>query len=79
MRSAARFVRYHTGDASRLDSRNSIKYRSSEPVEFVIDSLLFQLRRTLPVTQYGPILELPQGRVKARFDAETGELIYLSR
>ena len=79
MRSAARFVRYHTGDASRLDSRNSIKYRSSEPVEFVIDSPLFQLRRTLPVTQYGPILELPQGRVKARFDAATGELIYLSR
>lgn len=79
MRSAARFVRYHTGDATRLDSRNSIKYRSAEPVEFTIESPFFQLRRTLPVTQYGPILELPQGRVKARFDAETGELIYLSR
>lgn len=79
MRSATRFVRYHTGDATRLDSRNSIKYRAAEMVEFSIESPLFQLQRTLPIVQYGPILELPKGRVRARFDAATGELIYLSR
>ncbi|KWW31655.1 MAG: hypothetical protein AUK63_349 [bacterium P3] len=79
LRSAARFVRFHTGDASRIDRRNSIKYRIAEPVEFCIESALFRLRRTLPVVQFGPVLELPRGRVKARFDAVTGELIYLSR
>lgn len=79
LRTAARFVRYHTGDASRIDKRNSIKYRAAEPVEFSIESPFFQMRRTLPVCQFGPVLELPGGRVKARFDAETGELIYLSR
>ena len=79
LRGAARFVRFHTGDASRVDKRNSIKYRAAEPVEFVVESPFFQLSRTLPVCQYGPVLELPRGRVKARFDAETGELIYLSR
>lgn len=79
LRSATRFVRFHTGNAARMERRNSIKYREAEQVEFRLESPLFQMRRTLPVVQYGPILELPRGRVKARFDAETGELIYLSR
>lgn len=79
LRSASRFIRFHTGNAARMEKRNSIKYREAEPVEFQLESPLFQVRKTIPVVQYGPILELPRGRVKARFDAETGELIYLSR
>mgnify|MGYP002622074425 CR=1 FL=1 len=79
LKNASRFVRFHTGDATRIEQRNSIKYRSSGLADFSIESDLFQLRRTLPIAQYGPILELPSGRVKARFDAIGGQLIYLSR
>ncbi len=77
LRSATRFVRHHTGEATNLDRRNTIKYRCPEEALVTVWSPLFRYEQTLSVAQYGPTMELPLRSQEALFDETTGDLIYL--
>lgn len=79
LRSSARFVRHHTGDASSLDKRSTFKYRCSEMTEVSVWSPEFRYQLTVPVAQYGPIMELPKSAKKAMFDKKTGNLVFISK
>ncbi|MCR5193381.1 MAG: DUF4831 family protein [Bacteroidales bacterium] len=92
MNKANRFVRYHTagitvdshtgrtGNAAKRSSRrHGFRYRVPEPASVEVTCPFFTVRRTLPVVQLGPIMELPRHRIKAQFDPETLQLLNLSR
>lgn len=74
-----RFSRRRSAEAkdSWLDVFNrSFKYRLPSDALMTVSCELFDYQTTLPVAQFGPIVELPHKRFKALFDANTGALIY---
>lgn len=80
MRTAARYVKYRVGIFGKNDmnSRNTFKYRLSEQAVVTAYCDLFSLEKRLPIAQFGPTMELPKGKVKALFDSQTGDLIYMA-
>lgn len=87
LRSTGRFVKYHTSGATansasghtgraankRRGTRN-FRYRVPENAEITVTSPFFTVKRDVPMSQMGPIVELPRHRVKAVFDANTLDL-----
>jgi hypothetical protein len=80
MRTAARYVKFRVGlfKKNDMNSRNTFKYRLSEQADATVYCDLFSLEKQLPIAQFGPTMELPSGKVKALFDSETGDLIYMA-
>ena len=86
LQGATRFVRYHTSGASTLSAdrsgraahrsraRKTFRYRIPELATVGVMTPQFSLSRQLPISQFGPIVELPRRRVKALFDPETLDL-----
>ena len=79
MRNAARFVKFRVGafQNSNMNERNTFKYRSSEQASVEVFCSRFRFQKQLPIAQFGPTMELPEGKLKALFDAHTGDLIYV--
>ncbi|MBP5541677.1 MAG: DUF4831 family protein [Bacteroidales bacterium] len=59
---------------TRLNS--SFKYRLPSQAVLTLGCELFDFRTTLPVAQFGPVIDLPRRHFKALFDPSTGALIY---
>lgn len=80
MRNAARFVKFRVGTFQKgnMNDRNTFKYRSSEQADVEVYSKFFHIKKQLPIAQFGPTMELPYGKIKALFDAHTGDLIYIA-
>ncbi len=70
-----RFCRKHNAD-NVADSRNTFKYRLPSQAVLTLECELFDYRTTLPVAQFGPIIDLPRRHFKALFDPTSGALIY---
>lgn len=79
MRTVSRFVRHRTGETVNLDKRNSFKYRIPENARVTLSCPYFQYSEVLPIAQFGPIMELPSGRIRAQFDPQTGALLYVGK
>ena len=92
MRSANRFVRYHTSGvtsnsaaghtgkaASKFRSRKSFRYRIPEQAKVDVFTPLYSVSRSVPLSQLGPIVELPRFSITAIFDPVTHDLIKLER
>ncbi len=87
LRSAGRFVKYHTSGISsdygaghtgrsavKNNRRKNFRYRVPEQTSVVVSAPSFSVKRTIPFSQLGPIVELPRYRVRALFDAKTLDL-----
>ena len=59
-----------------LGPKNSFKYRIPSLAQLSLSCELFDYQVTLPVTQFGPVVELPHKRFKALFDPNTGTITY---
>lgn len=55
---------------------SSFKYRLPSQAVLNLSCELFDFRTTLPVAQFGPVIDLPRRHFKALFDPNTGALIY---
>ena len=55
---------------------SSFKYRLPSQAVLTLECELFNYRTTLPVAQFGPVIDLPRRHFKALFDPATGALIY---
>lgn len=74
-----RFSRRRSAEArqSWIDVFNrSFKYRLPSDAQVTVSCELFDYQATLPIAQFGPIVDLPHKRFKALFDVNTGALIY---
>ena len=58
-----------------LSGRN-FKYRLPSQALLTLSCELFDYQVTLPVAQYGPVIELPHRHFKALFDPATGAIVY---
>lgn len=92
LRNAGRFVKYHTSGltadngaghtgraAVKRRGRKNFRYRVPEQASVVITTPVFSVSRTVPISQLGPVVELPRHRIRALFDAETLDLKFLDR
>ena len=90
LRTVKRFVKYHisgmsgngssgrTGAAAeRSRERKCFRYRIPEKVSVSVLTPDDQVKRTLQVSQLGAVVPLPRRIVRATFDPETLDLIYL--
>ena len=69
-----------TGKRTKARSNSSaFKYRIPEVVRVSFVTPSFTKQKTLKVSQYGAILELPARKVEAVFDSKTGELQYMRK
>lgn len=73
-----RFSRRRAADSKSplLSFNRNFKYRIPSLAEFTLSCELFDYEATLPVAQFGPVMDLPHTRFKALFDPTTGALIY---
>jgi hypothetical protein len=68
----------HTGrSAVKNNRRKNFRYRVPEKTLVVVSSPLFSVKRVVPFSQLGPIVELPRYRIRALFDAKTLDLMEL--
>lgn len=65
----------HDKKKSLLHS-NTFQYRLPSQAQMNLSCELFDYQVTLPVAQYGPIIDLPHKHFKALFDPNTGAIIY---
>ena len=68
--------------ARKKNSKNSssaFKYRIPEVVRVSFITPSFTKQKTVKVSQYGTVVELPARKVEAVFDSKTGELQYLRK
>jgi hypothetical protein len=92
MRMANRFVKYHTSGltpnsssgrtgtaAAKFRSRKGFRYRIPATTSVEVTTPVFSVSRQVPVSQLGPVVELPRRRIKAVFDANTLDLRQLER
>ena len=92
LRQANRFVKYHTSGftsnsssgrtgtaASKFRSRKGFRYRIPSMATVEVTTPVYSVRRQLPLSQLGPVVELPRRRIKAVFDAQTLDLKELDR
>lgn len=86
LRNASRFVRYRTksvGVNNYVDNR-TFKYRIPEVATVTVtgqglgadDPVEFSYSKSVKIAQFGTLANLPMGRIAARFDPHTGDLIY---
>lgn len=54
----------------------NFKYRLPSQAQLLLSCELFDYRATLPVAQFGPVIELPHKRFRALFDQSTGAIVY---
>ena len=54
----------------------NFKYRMPSQAQMSLHCELFDYRVTLPVAQYGPVIDLPHKKFKALFDPTSGAIIY---
>ena len=69
-----RFCR-RTNAAKSGDSK-TFKYRLPSQAVMTLECELFDFQTSLPVAQFGPIIDLPRRHFKALFDPASGALIY---
>lgn len=86
MQNANRFVKYHTSAtvaassnrgseaAHRTRARKTFRYRIPEQAAVTVFSPQYSVSRKMPISQFGPIVELPNRRIKAVFNPETLEI-----
>ena len=92
LRTTNRFVRYHTAGtaptptvtsnrtgkaASKSRAKKTFRYRIPEQTTVTIFTPQFSLSRHLPISQFGPTVQLPTRRIKALFDPQTHDLTEL--
>lgn len=70
-----RQVRQFSRNKKRL-ATNSFQYRLPSQAQMNLSCELFDYQVTLPVAQYGPIIDLPHKHFKALFDPNSGAIIY---
>ena len=58
-----------------LSGRN-FQYRLPSQAELTLECELFDYRVTVPVAQYGPVIDLPHKHFKALFDPASGAIVY---
>ena len=58
-----------------LKAKN-FKYRLPSQAQMLLSCELFDYRVTLPVAQYGPVIDLPHKHFKALFEPATGAIVY---
>lgn len=78
---ASRFVRYrtHATGPHNVFNRHSFKYAIPETATVTVFSDQFSFSKQLKVAQYGAVANLPYGSCEARFDPNTGEILYFKR
>ena len=59
-----------------LFGKGNFKYRLPSQAQMKLSCELFDYQVTLPVAQFGPVVELPHKHFKALFDPNTGAIIY---
>lgn len=59
-----------------LNFHRNFQYRLPAQAQMNLHCELFDFQVTLPVAQYGPIIDLPHKHFKALFDPTTGAIIY---
>ena len=64
---------------SSRTSTSAFKYRIPEVVRVSFITPSFTKQKTIKVSQYGTVVELPARKVEAVFDSKTGELQYLRK
>lgn len=72
-------VRNYSQNATKsklIGGKNCFKYRLPSQAQLSLHCELFDYQVTLPVAQYGPVIELPHKHFKALFDPNTGAIIY---
>lgn len=87
LQGANRFVRYHTSGstpsissnrsgsaANKSRNRKTFRYRIPEQASVSILTPHFSFSRQMPISQFGPTVELPRYRIKATFDPKTLDL-----
>ena len=87
LKTTNRFVRYHTSGtaptvtsnrtgvaASKSRTKKAFRYRIPEQTTVTIFTPQFSLSRHLPISQFGPTVQLPTRRIKALFDPQTHDL-----
>ncbi|MBP5758648.1 MAG: DUF4831 family protein, partial [Bacteroidales bacterium] len=69
-----------TGKKTKTKNKfSAFKYRIPEVVRVSFVTPSFTKQKTVKVSQYGTIVELPARKVEAVFDSQTGELQYLRK
>ena len=68
---------YSRNEGRRLfGSNRNFKYRLPSQALLTLNCELFDYQVTLPVAQFGPIIDLPHNHFKALFDPTSGAIIY---
>lgn len=73
-----KMVRQHSSQQRKpiFGTSRNFKYRMPSQARLSLSCELFDYQITLPVAQYGPIIELPRDNFKALFDPASGAIIY---
>ena len=74
--SMQRVRRFCRKNAAVNDNNRTFKYRLPSQARVTLSCELFDFQATLPIAQFGPVIELPHKSFKALFDPATGALIY---
>lgn len=71
-------VRHFSSHGKKIlpNLRHSFQYRMPSQAQLTLSCELFDYQVTLPVAQYGPVIELPHKHFKALFDPASGAIIY---
>lgn len=67
---------YSQNKKKRLFRSHDFQYRLPSQAQMTLSCELFDYQVTLPVAQFGPIINLPHKHFKALFDTNTGAIIY---
>jgi len=92
MNTVNRFVKYHTSGytqsgssgrtgraAAKYRNRKGFRYRIPAMATVEVSTPVFALSRQLALSQLGPVVELPNRRIKAVFDVKTLDLREIDR
>ena len=82
LRRASRFIKHRTKTVTRDNwlNRRTFKYRIPETASVrIYIGDWEQVEKQVKISQFGTIANLPSGRCKARFDAQTGDLIFFRK
>ena len=65
--------------AAKYRSRKGFRYRIPVTTSVEVTTPVFSVSRQVPMSQLGPVVELPNRRIKAVFDPKTLDLLKLDR
>lgn len=79
LRDAARFVNYRADGPSlkRNKWKNVIQYRLAEKTLVEVACPGLEVKKPVPILQFGPVMALPRQTRRALFDTHTGSLLYI--